>query len=215
MRFSLAGMLASSVLTACSAASSDTGRFTGYLVWGHEARSFRTCDGEREAWVINKAGDELVHVYDELTSEPYQEMFVEVRGEWQEAPADGFGADYPEALRIMELIRAENEGFGCDLQLDGVLFVANGNEPFWRLHIRPDGLSMWSMNSPGEMRFPPPDIVREEGRIAVNANVPDVPVHVVLTRKRCVDTMSGARYSFAATVDVNGQQYQGCALQGQ
>ena len=170
---------------------------------------------QREGWIINEAGAELVEIYESLTSEPYQEMFVEVRGEWQDAPDEGFGADYPEAIRITELIRAEREGFGCDLELDGVLYVASGNEPFWRLHIRPDGLSMWSMDSPGETAFPPAEIIGEDGRITFNAGMQGAAINAILERKRCVDSMSGARYSFAATVDVNGQQFNGCALQGQ
>ena len=191
-----------------------TGRFTGYLVWGHEARSFTTCDRDREGWVVNEAGEELVGIYESLTSEPYQEMFVEVRGEWQEAPVEGFGADYPEALRITELIRAEGEGFGCDLDLDGVLYVASGNEPFWRLHIRPDGLSMWSMDSPGETKFPPADVVGEDGRVTLNADAPEAGIHIVLEKRRCMDSMSGARHSFAATVAVGGRTFHGCALEG-
>ena len=75
----------------------QNGRFSGHLVWGHEARSFRDCDGKRVGWVINDAGTELVEVYEELTSAPYQEMFVEVRGEWVDAPGEGFGADYAES----------------------------------------------------------------------------------------------------------------------
>ena len=221
MKSILAGIAAILAVASCTEAPPDSsaqpakkGRFTGYLVWGHEARSFRECTGDREGWVINEVGEELVEIYHSLTSEPYQEMFVEVRGEWQDAPGEGFGADYPEALRVTELIRAEGEGFGCDLELDGVLYVANGNEPFWRLHIRPNGLSMWSMDSPGESEFPPADSVAKDGRITFNANVPDAAIRIVLDKRRCTDSMSGARYSFAATVDVEGQRFHGCALEG-
>ncbi len=191
------------------------GRFTGYLVWGHEARSFRTCDGEREGWVINEAGEEIVEIYESLTLEPYQEMFVEVRGAWEEPPADGFGAEFPETLRITELIRAEREGFGCRRKLDEFLYAASGNEPGWNLEIRGDGLTMTSMTAPEGAEFPPAEILGDDSRIVVNAGEPGSGIKAVLERKRCVDSMSGARYSFAASVEVNGQQFEGCALQGQ
>ena len=194
--------------------AAQTGRFSGHLVWGHEVRSFKKCDGKREGWVINDAGDELVEIYQALTSVPYQEMFVEVRAEWGDAPGEGFGADYPESLRITELIRAENEGFGCRLDISGVLFVANGNEPFWRLHIREDGLSMWSMESPGETMFSAPELSEADGYISFIAEGADSSIHIILEKQRCVDTMSGARYEFAATVELEDKRLSGCALRG-
>ena len=190
------------------------GRFTGYLVWGHEVRSFKNCERDREGWVINAAGDELAEIYGELTSVPYQEMFVEIRGEWQDGPVEGFGADYPEAMWISDLIRAENEGFGCRRELTGFWYLASGNEPGWRLEIRADGMTMTTMDSTDDAKFPSAAIISEDDRVTFNANVPNAPVRVVLMRKRCVDTMSGARYSFEATVDVDGKQYTGCALKG-
>ena len=190
------------------------GRFTGYLVWGHEARSFTSCDRDREGWVISEVGDEMVGIYESLTSEPYQEMFVEVRGEWEQAPADGFGADYAEAIRITELIRAEREGFGCRRKLDGFFYIASGNEPGWNLEIRADGLKMKAMSSPEGIDFPSAEILHEDDQIIFNSSTQQVAISAVLERKRCVDSMSGARYSFAATVDMNGKQYKGCALQG-
>ncbi len=212
------------LLAACSPAPSDSSaptmnepqssRFSGHLVWGHEVRSFTVCDGDREGWVINEAGAELVEVYEELTSSPYQEMFVEVRGEWGEAPQDGFGADFPESLRITELMRAEGEGFGCRLDLNGVLFVVNGNEPFWRLHIRSDGISMWSMDSPGERKFPPGEMDEEGALVTFKVSDPDAGIQVVLQRQRCIDSMSGSRYQYAATVDIDGRRLSGCGLKG-
>ena len=189
-------------------------RFTGYLAWGHEARSFTNCARDREGWVINEVGDEVVEIYESLTSEPYQELFVEVRGEWEQAPADGFGADYPEALRVTELIRAENEGFGCRRELDEFLYIASGNEPGWNLEIRADGLTMKSIDSPDGIEFPPTEILSEDSRIVFDSGSGELEIKVVLERKRCVDSMSGARYSFAATVEMNGKRYKGCALQG-
>ena len=77
-----------------SAAQSQDVRVSGHLVWGHESRSLTECGDAREGWVINDAGDELIDVYNELTNAPYQPMFVEVRGEWTDAPTEGFGAAY-------------------------------------------------------------------------------------------------------------------------
>lgn len=189
-------------------------RFRGHLAWGHESRSFTECGGEREGWVINEAGDELVDVYDELTTAPYQPMFVEVRCEWQAAPREGFGAEYEEALRITELLRAENEGFGCRLELDGVLFVASGNEPSWRLQVRDDGMYLRSMGAPQEAVFAAPKQHGQAPLVTFESDGPDAGIRVTLEQRRCVDTMSGARFAWAATVDVDGKQLTGCAAEG-
>ena len=189
-------------------------RFRGHLAWGHESRAFTECGGEREVWVINQAGEELVEVYNELTTAPYQPMFVEVRGEWTDAPAEGFGAGYDEALRITELLRAENEGFGCRLALDGVLFVASGNEPSWRLQVREDGLSLRSMDTPGEAVFAAANKDGQAPLVSFESDSGDAVIRVTLEQRRCVDTMSGARFAWAATVDVDGRQLTGCAAEG-
>lgn len=189
-------------------------RFRGHLVWGHESRSFTECGSEREGWVINEAGAELVEVYDELTSNPYQPMFVEVRGTWEAAPREGFGAEYGEALRITELLRAENEGFGCRLALDGASFVASGNEPFWRLQIRDDGIFMRSMDSPDEVVFPAPEQLGQPPLVTFNSEGPDAAIQITLELHRCIDTMSGARFAWTATVAVDGRRLSGCAAEG-
>jgi uncharacterized membrane protein len=189
-------------------------RFSGHLAWGHESRTFTACGGEREGWVINEAGRELVDVYNELTTAPYQPMFVEVRGEWVAAPVEGFGADYDEALRITELLRAETEGFGCRLELDGVLFVVSGNEPSWRLQIREDGISMRSMGAPEEVVFAAPEKHGKPPLITFESSGADSRIRVTLEQRRCVDSMSGARFAWAATVDIDGRQLTGCAAEG-
>lgn len=189
-------------------------RFSGHLVWGPERRSFTECGGERQGWVINQAGEELVDVYNELTTTPYQAMFVEVRGEWSDAPARGFGAEYDEALRITELIRAASEGLGCRLELDGVLFIARGNEPFWHLQIREDGISMRSMDAPGEIEFPAPRMSGQPPRVLLEADGVEKAIRISLEQRRCVDSMSGARYAWAASVNIDDRQLEGCAAEG-
>jgi uncharacterized membrane protein len=164
--------------------------------------------------VINESGEDLVEVYEELTSAPYEPLFVEVSGNWADAPKEGFGADYPEAMRITEWHRAERESWGCDLDLEGVLFVATGNEPFWRVHIREDGISMWSMDSPGETKYSAPELSETDGRISFTATGADTGIRVMLEKQRCIDTMSGSRYEYVVTAELEGMRLSGCAIRG-
>jgi uncharacterized membrane protein len=191
-----------------------TERHRGHLTWGHETRTFTGCGTERTAWVINESGEDLVEVYEELTSAPYEPLFVEVSGNWADAPKEGFGADYPEAMRITEWHRAERESWGCDLDLEGVLFVATGNEPFWRVHIREDGISMWSMDSPGETKYSAPELSETDGRISFTATGADTGIRVMLEKQRCIDTMSGSRYEYVVTAELEGMRLSGCAIRG-
>lgn len=193
----------------------QVGRIRGHLVWGHESRSFTECDSGREAWAFNESGDELTAVYEELTTEPYQPMFVEVRGTWEAAPQEGFAADYSEALRITEFLRAESEGFGCRLELGDVLFVANGNEPFWRLQVKDEGISLRTMNAPDEVVFAAPEASEHAGLVTYySSNRREGEIRVTFERRRCIDSMSGARYAWAATVNFDGRQLAGCAAEG-
>ena len=191
-----------------------TMRHRGYLVWGHEGRSFAECGSKRTGWVINESGKSLLEVYQELTSTAYEPLFVEVSGNWADAPEQGFGADYPEAMRITEWHRAEREGRGCELDLENVLYIANGNEPSWRLHIRENGILMWSMESPDETIFSASESSEADGRISFDASGADSGIHVILEKQRCVDTMSGTRYEYAATVELEKMQWRGCAIKG-
>ena len=194
--------------------SQPAARHRGHLTWGHEARTFSECGTQRTGWAVNDSGEGLIEVYEELTSSPYEPLFVEVSGNWIDAPEQGFGADYPEAIRITKWHRAEREGWGCDLDMEGALFVASGNEPFWRLHIREDGVSMWSMDSPGETIFSALQSSEAGGRISFSATGADSGVQVVLENERCADTMSGARYEYAATVVLEDRELNGCAIKG-
>jgi uncharacterized membrane protein len=197
-----------------TAVSTPPNRYRGHLVWGHESRSFTECGEERSGWVVNEAGDELLEVYEELTSSPYQPMFVEVRGTWGDAPAEGFGADYPEMLTITELLRAENEGFGCRLELEGMQFIASGNEPSWRLQLRQDDLILRRMASPDGSVFKGLRKSGDESTIVFEASGADGDIRITLEKRRCIDSMSGARHAYAATLDHGGATLEGCAVRG-
>lgn len=189
-------------------------RHRGYLAWGHEERSFTGCGTERTGWVINDSGEDLIDVYEELTSSPYEPLFVEVSGNWTDAPEQGFGADYPEAMRITEWHRAEREGRACDLELENVMFIAMGNEPSWHVEIRRDGISMRSLAAPDEVRFPAPEATEAGERVSFKSTGAEPVIDVILERGRCADSMSGTRYEYVATVELEDKRLSGCAIKG-
>jgi uncharacterized membrane protein len=184
-------------------------RFTGHLVWGHEARSFTGCGTTREAWVVDRTEGDLVEVYEGLAVEAYQPVFVEIRGRREPGPSEGFGAEYPEQVVVTELRRAEREGWGCRLDLTGVEFVALGNEPSWRLEIRESGIVLTRPGHPEarHARSAP----RRDGAVTIYETGDLV---LVLNEQRCVDTMAGSRFSYSAQLKLGDRTLEGCALAG-
>lgn len=74
------------LLSACSSGPSSS-LVRGHIILGHEVSAFKACKAEDDAWLY---GDEvqlntLQTAYDNLTVEPYQEVFAELEGVQQPA----------------------------------------------------------------------------------------------------------------------------------
>ena len=193
--------------------SGGTERLRGHLVWGHEMRSFTECETGRTAWVYESESVGLAEMAESLASEPYQALFVEIVGKWVPKSENGFAADFAETLSVQRLLRAEREGFGCNENLADIEYRARGNEPSWRLDLRPDSLSFSSINN-GEMLFPAPEVtITENGLIISGTSGKDI-IEVAIIAGRCIDTMSGSLYSFTTTISTTDQSLSGCALAG-
>ncbi len=188
-------------------------RLRGHLVLGHEVRSFTACGSERELWVVDATDGELAEAYGELTHAPYERLYVEVLGRPGAAPRDGFGADFDGSLRVRALRHAARETRGCDERLDGVLFLARGNEPFWSVTVRADGLRLARPGHPPRaLRAGPP---RREGATRIWSAAGADAVELRLWEERCRDSMSGAWFAFRARLRLGERSADGCAREGE
>jgi putative lipoprotein len=193
----------------------------GHLVIGHEVRSFRPCGTEQDLWVMDETGVGLAQVYETLTSGVYQDLYAVVLGEVGPAPADGFGADYAGSIAVVSLLHAAPESHACDEDLSGITVQASGNEPFWRLDIRDEGILLSELGSEDRL-FSPATGSSEEGglrrfRGAAEAEAGQeagASINVVIEERACRDSMSGAYFSFSARVEVDGRELVGCARRG-
>ncbi len=188
----------------------------GHVVLGHEVRSLAPCNEEHELWVAPNS--ELIEAYETFSREPYEPVFMEVRGELGPAPEEGFGADYPGMFTVRSLRRAApaTEGFGCREDLSDIAFRASGQEPFWHLRVTGDAI-LFSTPEIAETAFAAstPRQTPEGWVYEAEATGPEqLTVRVVLTRGRCSDTMVGALYSWSASVEVGGEARAGCAWEG-
>lgn len=87
----------------------------GFLVMGHEARTFTSCDDAEELWVLgdSTAYSQMLSEYQSWVSgqeDPYSRLFVVLEGIITDAPIDGFGADYNYGLRATQLISIDPSG---------------------------------------------------------------------------------------------------------
>lgn len=187
----------------------------GRLTFGHEVREFVPCDESLALlWVSDETYGVLAQTIADLEMAPYKPLFVTLLGRLGEAPAAGFAEPFDDQITVVELLRAEREGPGCDLDLDGASFRALGVEPFWALDVFADRLELRTPSVPSET-------FRREVRsgstdpehmdiVAVDAAGSDVRLQ--LRRQPCRDSMAGSRYVWQAELTLADGQLSGCAL---
>ncbi len=194
----------------------------GHLVIGHEVRSFKPCGSEQDLWVRDKTGGELSRVYTDLTSGVYQELYAVVLGEVGPRPSDGFGADYDGSIAVTSLRHAAPESHACGEDLSGVEMRAFGNEPFWRVDVRPAEILLSELGAEDRLFSSSASFkTREDGLRQFRGTAGTEPgqpagdvIVVTIDEHPCRDSMSGAYFSFAARVVVDGRELVGCARQG-
>src|SRR5690606_8581826 len=101
---------------------------------------------------------------------------------------------------------------GCDEMLDGIVFRAQGNEPFWSVDVTPFDITL---NRPGEpavvMQVAEPRDSAGSTVYATQAQSGGPALRLAITEERCQDTMSGAWFAFSARAIFDGETLTGCA----
>ncbi len=187
-------------------------RIYGYLVWGHENRSFKSCSGDREGWAIDSIQrHSLSDLYAGLATEPYEPIFVDIEGRWLGFQSGGFGEQFDDSIEITDVYRVEREGWGCDLDVDNVIFRATGNEPMWRLDVTSDRAELSALQQSetivwegdGQLSNQQFEFENDEYRIGITyLKIP------------CRDSMSGSFRSHQAEYRIGGRIVKGCAVPG-
>ncbi|MDJ0864753.1 MAG: hypothetical protein QNK03_01510 [Myxococcota bacterium] len=183
---------------------------------GHEVRSFTACGASEALWVVDRTDGDLAGVYRKLTSEPYQQLFVEVVGRRVPVPDAAFAAEHAGALEIVALRRAARETHGCAEDPGEFAFRAFGSEPFWSLEIRNGNLRFTQLGEPARV-FPhqTPELSGATRTYRSHADGPNGAVlEVAFHERRCIDPMSGEHFPFRARVRLGTHQFDGCARDG-
>jgi uncharacterized membrane protein len=114
---------------------------------------------------------------------------------------------------VLEIRRAAWEGAACRSVDATVVAAARGNEPFWSLEATPGGVRFetpeggwdWSWDS----LDPSP-----EGWTARGTSHLGEPFTLTLELGGCRDSMSGAWFHLASTLEVGGRRFEGCGWLG-
>jgi len=190
---------------------SSNGPVRGIVTASGTVTTFRECGAPAEAAMpLTDPGGELARAFTSLHAKPVDGIYVEFDG----APAaDGKTLAWTKLLRA----RGLREGIACDAPVFEGEFVANGNEPFWAIEIRENGIVYRSPELP-KGRIYPYAFTRTASGAVVYATKTDGPVvstlEISLEPARCVDSISGELRSFKAHVALDGLELSGCALAG-
>jgi len=100
------------VLFLAPAGSAGSAEMRGLLVMGHEARSLQPCDDDRTLWVSARGAllQQLMAAVHQLTTRPYEEVYVELDGEPGTEPAGEFAKDYDGTVEVREVRFVSKEG---------------------------------------------------------------------------------------------------------
>ena len=153
---------------------------------------------------------ELAKAYASVGANPANGIYIELDG----SPAvDGKTL----ALTTLRRARALGEGIACDTPVFEGEFVASGNEPFWAVEIREDGITFRSPEEPNGRTYPYAFTRTETGSVVYATKIEKPAVstlEVSLEPVRCSDSMSGELRSFKAHVVLDGKKLEGCARAG-
>lgn len=171
--------------------------------------SFRPCGAPAaNAMTVTDGSGELARAFSTLAAKPSDGIYVELAGE-----IDGT------RLTLTSLLRAHALGgaLACDAPVFDGEFVANGNEPFWAVEIRENGITFRSPEMPKGRTYPYAFTRTETGSVvyATKVEVPTVStLEVALEPAQCADSMSGELRGFKAHVTHDGAKLEGCAIAG-
>lgn len=120
--------------------------------------------------------------------------------------------------RLVEVRYAAPEAVGCEDLLPDARLRAQGNEPFWSLTVDEEGARWRTPERAEPLRFSGGEWERSGQGWLFQATGSDADeaesLRLEVVEERCVDSMSGSRFPFSATVRLDGATVEGCALEG-
>ena len=92
--------------------------------------------------------------------------------------------------------------------------MARGNEPFWSVTVAGSSMIWKQPETPDGVTFNELAAEGAEGTVMYQAALEDRKLQLVIEQRSCRDSMSGEFFAFAATADLDGKEFKGCARVG-
>jgi hypothetical protein len=96
--------------------SLESGTWEGFFSSGRTGRTFRPCDGSGTWWVKNpdfeNTADELETQYQAMTSKPYEQIYVKLRGDISREGNYGPLGSYSRVIYVEEILEAREKREG-------------------------------------------------------------------------------------------------------
>lgn len=195
--------LAAALLLAIAPPGAAQEILRGNFLAGKQGLQMSPCrSGERLQVEDRTPGKELEGLYKELAQRPGRAIFMELSGRREQSKV------FAERVH-----RAYAEGPGCREDLQGIRLRAFGNEPFWSLEIRADGVMLRLLPQPAT-HFPPGTMQRREAEFVYEGANDRSVLHVAVRDGHCRDAMSGAFFTLRAQIEVDGRKFSGCGYWG-
>jgi uncharacterized membrane protein len=164
---------------------------------------FMPCDGAPLALEDRTQGQDVVRALRELTAaQEGRPMFVEIYGARETGGNAGIG--------VVELRRAAVETAGCRERFDQREWVANGNEPSWRLEVTSRDMVMSVLGGQSAQRVPHGGPQKSGGGLEYTST-DGTDLLVTIDERRCIDSQSGSLFAYVVEVRSEGRTYAGCA----
>lgn len=86
-------------------------KLTGHYIYGHEANTFQPCGQKNLFWIIGSEAilQYLEQKYTAYTSQPYEEVYIEITGDYVGKAQDGFAMDYHGKILITKILRMKKK----------------------------------------------------------------------------------------------------------
>lgn len=94
--------------------SNNTSIHAGYFTYGVEVNVFQPCNKKETYWVTGpeKSLTHLVKTHEELTTKPYEKVFIKFTGLYIAKALDGFAMDYEGQVKIDKVLEVRKVSAG-------------------------------------------------------------------------------------------------------
>ncbi|KZX57660.1 hypothetical protein A3712_22870, partial [Vibrio sp. HI00D65] len=179
----------------------------GQVVVGHESRTFTPCGSQQQYWL--DMSPELALEAQGLAARPYQALYGELIGHLTVPSKTGYNADFTARFVVdqVNILTAENPE-RCNQPLRSTRVF--GNEPFWSATFDKDQLTYIKMGeAPQALNIESSRTTQSSRDYQLEGKATQGELN--LKKESCSDGMSDSIYGWEAKLNLNEDNYTGCA----